>query len=47
LGTATILLHCAAEEAWMSITRAALDPGPVAVLDKFERSRSGRGQWSL
>ena len=42
-GTAILPLHFATEEAWMSIKRAALDHGPVAVLEKSEKLRLGRG----
>jgi len=41
--TATLPLHIAAEEAWMSITRRARDRRPVADLDKRERPRLGGG----
>ena len=43
LRTATIPLHGAAEEAWMSINRLQADPRPLAELDEAERLRLGAG----
>jgi len=43
LDIATIPLHRAAEEAWMSINRLQRDRGPLAVLPEAERTRLGRG----
>ena len=39
--TATLPLHLAAEEAWMSINPAPGDAAPLAVLSERERSRLG------
>jgi len=45
LATATIPLHSAAEEAWMSIKRPAADAAPIAVPAEYEKQQLGA--WPL